>query len=77
MLFVERNHICSVCVANNHCDFRIWPPSSASPTLEHAVNPRVGIDASHPLFAIDHNRCVMCTRCVRVCDEIEAPTPGT
>jgi predicted molibdopterin-dependent oxidoreductase YjgC len=32
---------------------------------------RVGIDASHPLFAIDHNRCVLCTRCVRVCDEIE------
>ena len=23
------------------------------------------------LFAIDHNRCILCTRCVRVCDEIE------
>ena len=22
MLFVERNHICSVCVANNHCELQ-------------------------------------------------------
>ena len=24
-----------------------------------------------PRYVIDHNRCVMCTRCVRVCDEVE------
>ena len=29
------------------------------------------VDASHRLFAIDHNRCILCLRCVRVCDEIE------
>ena len=23
------------------------------------------------LFQVDHNRCVLCSRCVRVCDEIE------
>jgi ferredoxin len=23
------------------------------------------------MFRVDHNRCVLCTRCVRVCDEIE------
>jgi bidirectional [NiFe] hydrogenase diaphorase subunit len=33
--------------------------------------PRRWVDASHQRFAIDHNRCVLCTRCVRVCDEIE------
>ena len=26
---------------------------------------------SHRRFGIDHNRCILCTRCVRVCDEIE------
>ncbi len=25
----------------------------------------------HERFVIDHNRCILCTRCVRVCDEIE------
>ena len=35
------------------------------------ISPAVDIDASHKLFAIDHNRCILCLRCVRVCDEIE------
>ena len=26
---------------------------------------------AHERFGIDHNRCILCTRCVRVCDEIE------
>src|SRR6266540_7037518 len=72
MLFVERNHICSVCVANNHCELQDLAEELG---VDHfdlpAVNPSVGVDASHDLFAIDHNRCVLCTRCVRVCDEIE------
>jgi len=29
------------------------------------------VDASHPRFIADHNRCILCTRCVRVCHEIE------
>jgi bidirectional [NiFe] hydrogenase diaphorase subunit len=29
------------------------------------------VDASHERFGLDHNRCVLCTRCVRVCDEVE------
>jgi bidirectional [NiFe] hydrogenase diaphorase subunit len=33
--------------------------------------PALSLDASHERFAIDHNRCILCTRCVRVCDEIE------
>jgi bidirectional [NiFe] hydrogenase diaphorase subunit len=26
---------------------------------------------SHRRFVLDHNRCILCTRCVRVCDEVE------
>jgi bidirectional [NiFe] hydrogenase diaphorase subunit len=26
---------------------------------------------THERFVVDRNRCVLCTRCVRVCDEIE------
>jgi bidirectional [NiFe] hydrogenase diaphorase subunit len=29
------------------------------------------VDTSHHLYGIDHNRCILCTRCVRVCDEVE------
>jgi bidirectional [NiFe] hydrogenase diaphorase subunit len=32
---------------------------------------KCNVDASHPKYVIDHNRCIMCTRCIRVCDEVE------
>lgn len=72
LFFSERNHICSVCVSNGHCELQ-----SLAQTLEvdHIDmpyrHPRVPVDASHDRFVIDHNRCILCTRCVRVCDEIE------
>jgi len=72
MLFLERNHVCAVCVANRHCELQ---DLATELDVTHfdlpAVHPSVGVDATHRLFAIDHNHCVLCTRCVRVCDEIE------
>ena len=72
MLFVERNHVCAVCVANNHCELQARAEELGLTHLDLAnVNPKLDVDASHERFAIDHNRCIMCTRCVRVCDEVE------
>ncbi len=72
MLFSERNHVCAVCVSNGHCDLQNL---AVDVGLSHItipyLYPKVGIDASHERFVLDHNRCVLCTRCVRVCDEIE------
>jgi bidirectional [NiFe] hydrogenase diaphorase subunit len=34
-------------------------------------HPPTELDASHPRFVLDQGRCILCTRCVRVCDEIE------
>ncbi len=72
MMFLERNHVCAVCVANNHCELQDLAEDLQVDHFElPVINASVGIDASHPLFAIDHNRCIMCVRCVRVCGEIE------
>jgi bidirectional [NiFe] hydrogenase diaphorase subunit len=72
MLFAEGNHICSVCVANGHCELQSLAVGLG---VDHIslpyMNPRRGVDASHERFAIDHNRCILCTRCVRVCAEVE------
>src|SRR5262249_20376960 len=35
------------------------------------LSPKVGMDLSHERYGLDHNRCILCTRCARVCDEIE------
>jgi bidirectional [NiFe] hydrogenase diaphorase subunit len=72
MLFVERNHVCAVCVANNHCELQARAEDVGLTHLDLMnINPKLDVDASHERFAIDHNRCIMCTRCVRVCDEVE------
>lgn len=72
MLFLERNHICAICVANNHCELQDMAEDLRVDHFElPVINPKVAVDASHPFFAIDHNRCIMCVRCVRVCGEIE------
>ncbi|MFZ0743738.1 MAG: bidirectional hydrogenase complex protein HoxU [Terracidiphilus sp.] len=72
MLFAERNHICSVCVANGHCELQSLGQSQGLTHIRLPYrNPELPVDASHERFTVDHNRCILCTRCVRVCAEIE------
>jgi bidirectional [NiFe] hydrogenase diaphorase subunit len=72
MLFSERNHICSVCVSNGHCDLQdLAVELGVTHIRVPYLYPRMDIDVSHPYFTLDHDRCVLCTRCVRVCGEIE------
>lgn len=72
MLLAERNHVCAVCVANTACELQTL---AASLGIEHIRFryrfPALPVDTSHERFGLDHNRCILCTRCVRVCDEIE------
>ena len=72
LLFAERNHVCSVCVANGHCELQELAIAVGMDHVRFEYQfPQLPVDVSHDQFGIDHNRCVMCTRCVRVCDEIE------
>ena len=72
LLFAERNHVCSVCVANGHCDLQTLAMKLGMTHVHFPYQyPRMPVDASHERFLVDHNRCILCTRCVRVCDEIE------
>ncbi|HTP67661.1 MAG TPA: bidirectional hydrogenase complex protein HoxU [Dongiaceae bacterium] len=72
LLFIERNHVCSVCVSNGHCELQAMATSVGMDTVGFAYNfPRMPLDLSHPRFVFDHNRCILCTRCVRVCAELE------
>ena len=72
LLFAERNHVCSVCVANGHCELQ---DLAISHGIDHVrfdyLHPKLVVDLSHEQFGMDHNRCILCTRCVRACDEIE------
>ncbi len=72
LLFAERNHICAVCVANGACELQDLATRFGVDHIRPRYQfPAVPVDTTHERFGIDHNRCVLCTRCVRVCDEIE------
>jgi bidirectional [NiFe] hydrogenase diaphorase subunit len=72
LLFAERNHICSVCVSNGHCELQSLAQDQGLTHIRLPYrNPELTVDASHDRFTVDHNRCILCTRCVRVCAEIE------
>ncbi len=72
LLFTEGNHICSVCVSNGHCELQTMAQRLGVTHIHLPYRyPKKQVDASHERFVLDHNRCVLCTRCVRVCDEIE------
>ncbi len=72
LLFIERNHFCAVCVSNGRCELQALATALGVTYVRYPYNsPRLPVDASHPRFVLDHNRCILCTRCVRVCDEIE------
>lgn len=72
LLFIERNHTCSVCVSNGHCELQAMASVMGLETVGFAYNyPQLPVDLSHPRFVLDHNRCILCTRCVRVCAELE------
>ena len=72
LLLAERNHVCAVCVVNGHCELQ---ELAARLGVDHVrydyLHPDLRMDASRERFALDHNRCVLCTRCVRVCDAVE------
>lgn len=71
-LFAERNHVCSVCVSNGNCELQSMAIKVGMTHVEAPyLYPKLEVDASHERFVNDPNRCILCSRCVRVCDEVE------
>jgi bidirectional [NiFe] hydrogenase diaphorase subunit len=72
LLFSERNHICAVCFSNGHCELQTMAQKLGITHVDMPYRyPRLPADTTHDMFRLDHNRCILCTRCVRVCDEVE------
>ena len=72
MLFVEGNHVCPGCEKSGECQLQAvaYYTSMLSPHFTHFF-PRREVDASHPDFAIDYNRCILCELCVRASRDVD------
>jgi bidirectional [NiFe] hydrogenase diaphorase subunit len=72
LAFAERNHVCAICGASGRCELQEVARAVGMDSVRYPYrHPRTALDASHPRFVHDPGRCVLCTRCVRVCAEIE------
>ena len=72
LLLCERTHICAVCVSSGHCELQTLAQEHGVTHVRYNYNyPRLAVDTTHPRYVLDHNRCVLCSRCVRVCAEVE------
>jgi len=72
MIFSERNHFCPYCqVSGGDCELQ---NSAYDEGMTHwPIQPNwkpYPVDASHPYIVLEHNRCILCRRCVRACGEL-------
>ena len=71
LLFSERNHYCPYCEMSGSCElqnlgYRFGLNHWVYPTYLHPFP----VDASHKYLLMEHNRCVLCGRCIRACGEL-------
>lgn len=73
LILSERNHFCMYCEMTGNCELQNLAYRYG---LDHMIYPtytqRFPVDATPPYFLLDHNRCVLCRRCVRACNELAA-----
>lgn len=72
LLASEGNHQCAVCVVNEHCQLQDLAYEMGLQNVRFPyLFPKRTLDATHKDFVMDRNRCVLCSRCIRVCHEVE------
>jgi len=73
LIFSERNHFCMFCEMSGDCELQKLGYRYG---LDHWMYPtytqNFPVDASAHDFLLDHNRCVLCRRCIRACSELAA-----
>ncbi|MCL4561753.1 MAG: molybdopterin-dependent oxidoreductase [Chloroflexi bacterium] len=72
LIFSERNHFCMYCQkSGGDCELQNCAYVQEMTHWPIAPNWKpFPVDASHPRFVVDHNRCILCRRCVRACGEL-------
>ncbi len=72
MLFVEGNHFCMFCEKSGNCELQAmaYRLGITAPRFPYQF-PKRDVDASHPDIFIDHNRCILCARCIRASRDVD------
>lgn len=73
LLFAERNHFCMFCEQSGDCELQAMGYRYRMDNVRYPYNfPHLPVDSSHDYLVLDHNRCILCGRCIRACSEVAA-----
>jgi [NiFe] hydrogenase diaphorase moiety small subunit len=72
MLFIERNHYCMFCEKSGVCELQAvaYRLGITVPRYPYRY-PKMGMDASHQEIFVDHDRCILCARCIQASRDID------
>ena len=64
---------CLGCAANNRCELQTVAAEVGfrGVRYEEGAENHPPVDFSHPMLKLDMDKCIACSRCVRVCDEVQ------
>jgi len=70
-LFAERNHNCMFCPQSGDCELQnlAYELQMDHLTVSFSFN-EFPVDVTNEYMVLDHNRCILCGRCIRACQEI-------
>ena len=73
LMFTERNHFCFFCEASGDCELQALAYEYQIDHMRYPYTfPSLPVDTLNEFLVIDHNRCILCGRCIRVCKEVVA-----
>ncbi|NLB66032.1 MAG: 2Fe-2S iron-sulfur cluster binding domain-containing protein [Lentisphaerae bacterium] len=66
ILFAEGNHLCPICERSGNCELQAlaYRYRMTVPQFPYLF-PKRDVEAWHPKLIKDHNRCILCKRCIR------------
>ncbi len=72
LLFVEGNHVCPSCEKSGACTLQSVAEycGMMAPRFQFQY-PNRSVDASHPDYLLDYNRCILCELCVRASHDVD------
>ncbi|APV44480.1 formate dehydrogenase major subunit/formate dehydrogenase alpha subunit [Dehalogenimonas formicexedens] len=71
LLLAEHPLDCASCVKDGRCELQDAAKHMGITVSRLPVSARIqAIDDSNPFFKLDRNKCILCARCTRACDEI-------
>ena len=66
---------CLTCSANGDCELQDMAGAVGLREVRYGYDgkrhPNPGIDASNPYFTYEPSKCIVCSRCVRACEEVQ------